>query len=62
MKNNQEIEKYCALCEHSSPSYESDKVICDVRGIVLGSYKCRKFIYDPQKHIPAKKILLPTEE
>ena len=60
-RNTTETEKYCAYCEHSSPSYESDKVLCDIKGIVLATYKCRKFRYDPQKRVPAKKILLPQE-
>ena len=52
MKNTEkiEIEKYCAYCEHSVPTYE--------QGIVSGVYKCRKFKYDPQKRKPTKKLMI----
>ena len=52
-----EIEKYCAYCEHSIPTYEKERVLCDKKGVVSGGYKCRRFSYDPQKRTPAKKIL-----
>lgn len=60
-KRSNEIEKYCALCEHSTPSYEDDKVLCDIKGIVSGGHKCRKYRYDPLKRIPTK-IILPEAE
>ena len=56
-KENIEIEKYCAYCEHSTPTYDSENFLCDKKGIVLGGYKCRKFKYDPQKRTPAKKSI-----
>ncbi len=56
-----EVEKYCALCEHSIPTYDNNRVLCEKKGIVFGGYSCRKFIYDPQKRTPAKAILPQTE-
>ena len=56
-----ELEKYCAYCEHSIPTYDKDRVLCNKKGIVSGGYCCRRFSYDPQKRTPAKKTL-NTEE
>ena len=60
MKNTEkiEIEKYCAYCEHSVPTYEQEHVLCEIKGIVSGGYKCRKFKYDPQKIKPTKKLMI----
>ena len=59
--NKIEIEKYCAYCEHSIPTYDKDRVLCDKKGIVLGGYKCRKFRYDPQKRVPTKNTAIFSE-
>ena len=56
-KDNTVIEKYCAYCEHSMPTYDSESFLCDKKGIVLGGYKCRRFKYDPQKRTPSKKSI-----
>lgn len=63
MKNSTkiEIEKYCAYCEHSIPTYDKEHFLCDKKGIVCGGFKCRKFRYDPQKRTPAKQVSLITE-
>lgn len=55
LKKNTEIEKYCAFCELSSETIEKDNVLCQKKGIVSAGYVCRKFKYDPQKRVPAKK-------
>ena len=47
-----EYEKICLYCEHAAPSYDSERMLCDLRGIVNAGHKCRKFIYDPLKRIP----------
>jgi hypothetical protein len=60
-KQYNEIEKYCAYCEHSVPTYDKDRVLCDKKGIVSGGYKCRRFSYDPLKRTPIKKILKADE-
>lgn len=56
MKYNEkaEIEKYCAFCERSIPTFESDKVLCDKKGVVNAGFKCKSFRYDPQKREPAR--------
>ena len=56
-----EYEKYCANCEHSVPMYDKEHFLCDKKGVVSGGYCCRRFIYDPQKRTPAKKILRINE-
>ncbi len=58
MNNNTEIEKYCAFCEHACTTFQADKMLCDKKGIVSSGYKCRKFVYDPQKRVPSKKHIV----
>lgn len=53
-KTKNDMEKICAMCEHSEPLFDDENVLCEIRGIVSGTYHCRKFIYDPLKHVPPK--------
>ena len=59
MKNNKEIEKICAFCEHARDTHDEDFLVCSKKGIVHASYRCRRFIYDPMKRT-AKRPLSPT--
>ncbi|MEE1356574.1 MAG: hypothetical protein UHG68_03305 [Clostridia bacterium] len=59
---NIEIENYCAFCEHSTATYDKDRMLCEKKGIVYAGYVCRKFRYDPQKRVPVKKRLISISE
>lgn len=52
--NGESIARCCDLCENSSETYESEKLLCEIHGIVSREYVCRKYAYDPQKRIPKK--------
>ena len=45
-----EYEKICLYCEHAAPSYDSERMLCDLRGIVGAGHKCRKFIRSVKTH------------
>ena len=49
-------EKYCSVCEKSQKTTNEGEMICELKGVVSPDYKCRKFIYDPLKHIKNRKI------
>ncbi len=49
-------EKYCSVCEKSHKTTNEGEMICELKGVVSPDYKCRKFIYDPLKHIKIRKI------
>jgi len=51
------IEKACAYCAHGT-KLEEGQILCMKRGIVHEYGKCRKFIYDPLKRVPAKQKAL----
>lgn len=46
----------CKYCEHVMQSFDGGKMLCDKRGVVEASYKCRRFIYDPLKREPRKPL------
>ena len=39
----------CALCEHGTPLFTGDAVLCRRRGLVRATARCRRFRYDPLK-------------
>lgn len=47
------IQKSCAYCEHGV-ILDEEQVLCNKRGPVSISGKCRKFLYDPCKRVPLK--------
>lgn len=57
-----EIEKCCAYCEKSTKLLGEDYVLCQKRGVVAESYRCRKFAYDPMKVVPKRLPPLPQLE
>ncbi len=64
---SKDIEKVCAHCEYGKQIIGTDDVICSKKGLVKGSFSCRKFLYTPLHRIPPKpfgfsKINLPTLE
>ena len=50
----------CKYCEEVFQAMGEDRLICNKRGIVLINHKCRSFVYDPLRRIPAKP--LPMEK
>ena len=48
------IEKICAMCEHAEKIFDDENVLCEKKGIVSGTYHCRKFTYDILKHVPVR--------
>ena len=49
-----DIEKMCRTCEHAELLVDTDKVLCERKGIVPADNVCRKFIYDALKRVPSK--------
>ncbi|MBQ3541884.1 MAG: hypothetical protein IJA45_02000 [Oscillospiraceae bacterium] len=47
------IEKSCSYCAYCTKLNE-EQALCIKRGVVDLYGKCRKFVYDPCKRIPAK--------
>jgi hypothetical protein len=55
-KEKTELDKVCAVCEHSRPLAEGEHVLCVKKGVVSEFYCCRSFIYDPLKRLPASSL------
>ena len=51
------IEKSCSYCVNGT-TIDSEQVLCVKKGVVPLCGKCRKFVYDPCKRIPAKQKAL----
>lgn len=47
------IERSCSYCVHST-RLDEDLFLCSKKGMRAGDDKCRRFLYDPCKRIPAK--------
>lgn len=47
--------KMCIYCKHCS-NIDKDLLLCVKRGIVSADKSCSKFIYDPLKRIPPRKL------
>ena len=54
---SKEIEKVCAHCEHGKQIVGTDDVICSKKGLVKGSFSCKKFLYTPLHRTPPKPFL-----
>ncbi|MEG1773786.1 MAG: hypothetical protein RR320_02910 [Oscillospiraceae bacterium] len=46
------IEPACAYCALGEPTQDGEAILCERRGIVLPSYHCRKYVYDPLRRTP----------
>lgn len=47
------IERSCLYCAYGT-KLDDESILCTKRGVVLADSKCRKFLYDPTKRVPAK--------
>lgn len=57
MKQNQEFECSCSLCEHSEELFGGDYFICKKKGIMDPNACCSSFCFDPLKiKVSVKKI------
>lgn len=54
-KDNAQV---CALCEHGTQLQNVNHVLCRKKGVVLATYRCRKFAYDPLKREPKRISVL----
>lgn len=52
-------EKKCETCIFSAFNADSDKLLCEKKGLVLRHGKCFRYKYDPFKRVPAKAPVLP---
>ena len=49
-----DIQRICAMCQHSADIEDEDYILCSKKGIVPMNSHCRKFIYDLLKRNPGK--------
>lgn len=56
-----ELPEICRFCINAHKLYDSDTMLCDRKGVVACEYSCKKFMYDPLKHIPAQSPVLKPE-
>lgn len=61
-KEQPEIERCCARCEHATLLNQFDYILCNRKGIVCDTHVCRHFIYDPLKRAPKRLPALPQDE
>ena len=54
-----EIIKCCAYCEHASVLRDEDYILCEKKGVVAQTFRCRRFVYDPTKRIPRRLHAMP---
>lgn len=55
------IERACSHCEFAT-KIDDEQVLCIKKGVQACNSKCRKFVYDPCKRIPAKAKPLDFEQ
>ncbi len=60
MRDTAEYEKMCVYCEHATILHDNSYVLCTKKGVVLSTYSCRKFIYDPMKRTTRRKPVLSS--
>lgn len=53
-----DIPKVCCFCEFASLINDDEYVLCSERGIVGHEFKCRKYVYDPLKRVPQKRLVI----
>lgn len=47
-----QLDKVCFYCENATPLHDKDFMLCNRCGVVSAGHHCRRFSYDPLKHIP----------
>ena len=54
--NANEITPACGVCGHGILSADGECVLCIKTGVRALDSSCKKFVYDPLKRIPRRKI------
>lgn len=57
-----ELVRCCAFCERASVLTDEDHILCEKKGVVAQSFRCRRFVYDPTKREPHRMPQMPTVE
>jgi len=52
---SKDIKKMCAYCVHAR-DFSEGRVLCEKKGPVSETYKCRSFEYDPLRRQPAPPV------
>ena len=50
--SERELPEICRYCVRAHKLFDSDTMLCERKGVVSCRYTCRKFVYDPLKHVP----------
>lgn len=50
----------CKNCRYGRKTSNGEKILCTRKGIVEPDYTCRKYLYDPLKRVPKRRLALPT--
>ena len=59
------IETKCCYCENATSISDTEKFICNKKGVVGYNFQCNKFIFDPIKlspSLPAKPLQFTQED
>ena len=64
LQSNNELPKICKYCEFSVPLIDEGFSLCRKIGMVKLDHTCRKYIFDPLKHIPPPpmKLIKPDDD
>ena len=50
-----DIQKICLYCVHAR-DYSGSSVLCEYKGPVSDTHKCRRFCYDPLRRTPSPPV------
>lgn len=50
--SERELPEICRYCVRAHKLFDSETMLCERKGVVSCRYTCRKFVYDPLKHVP----------
>lgn len=51
---NKDLPHSCKYCVFGKASLFNGEILCEKRGVTLGSDYCRKYKYDPLKRVPER--------
>lgn len=50
--SERELPEICRYCVRAHKLFDSETMLCERKGVVSCRYTCRRFVYDPLKHVP----------
>ena len=50
--SERELPEICRYCVNAHKLFDSETMLCEKKGVVSCRYTCRRFVYDPLKHVP----------